>query len=157
MQRKIINLQVRRTSLAVLTMKVSLRYIMASVAVICSFTSALFIPLPVLADGRPYTVKQNNKVDSDTFIGYKVYRTWCARCHGTFGQGLAASDLTNKLKNTDRDDFFKIVARGKKGRMGEMPAWQSNDNVMKNRDRIYSYLRARADGALGAVTPELID
>ncbi|SFK40721.1 c-type cytochrome [Methylophaga sulfidovorans] len=157
MQRNIINRHVRRTSLVALTMKDSIRYLMTSVAVICSFTSALFLPLPLLADGRPYTVKQNNKVDSDTFIGYKVYRTWCARCHGTFGQGLAASDLTKTLKNTDRDDFFKIVARGKKGRIGVMPAWQSNDNVMKNRDRIYSYLRARADGALGAVTPELID
>lgn len=157
MQRNIINRHVRRASLVALTMKDSIRYLMTSVAVICSFTSALFIPLPLLADGRPYTVKQNDKVDSDTFIGYKVYRTWCARCHGTFGQGLAASDLTKTLKNTDRDDFFKIVARGKKGRIGVMPAWQSNDNVMKNRDRIYSYLRARADGALRAVTPELID
>ncbi len=130
---------------------------MTSVAILFSFTSTLLMSIPIFADGRPYTVKHNNKVDSDTFIGYKVYRTWCARCHGTFGQGLAASNLTKTLKNTDRDDFFKVVARGKKGRMGIMPAWQSNSSVMKNRDRIYSYLRARADGALGAVTPELLD
>lgn len=128
-----------------------------SVAILFSFASALSASCPLFADGRPYTVKANNKVDSDTFIGYKVYRTWCARCHGTFGQGLAASDLTKTLKTTDRDEFFTVVARGKKGRIGVMPAWQSNDSVMKNRDRIYSYLRARADGALGAVTPELID
>lgn len=157
MQRKIINRSVTRASVIGHTMKISIRTLMKSITTICSLTTMLFMPLSLLADGRPYTVKQNNQVDSDTFIGYKVYRTWCARCHGTFGQGLAASDLTKNLKNTDRDDFFKIIARGKKGRMGEMPAWQSNNNVMKNRDRIYSYLRARADGALGAVTPELID
>lgn len=128
-----------------------------SVTILFSLTSTLLASCPVIADGRPYTVKGTNKVDSDTYIGYKVYRTWCARCHGTFGQGLAASDLTKTLKTMDRDDFFNIVTRGKKGRMGVMPAWQSNDNVMKNRDRIYTYLRARADGALGSVTPELAD
>lgn len=109
----------------------------------------------VLADGRPYTVKEGHKVDSDTYLGYKLYRNWCARCHGTFAQGLAAPSLTSSLKSLDRSSFIRIVSRGKKGKMGVMPAWQSNQEVMKGIDQIYSYLRARTDGALGNVVPEL--
>jgi hypothetical protein len=45
------------------------------------------------------------------------------------------------------------VADGKVGQLGSMPAWKANQAVMDGRDNIYSYLKARADGALGEVKP----
>lgn len=114
-----------------------------------------FAALPVLAAGpKPYTVTNGNKLDADTYNGFKLYRNWCARCHGTYGQGLAGPNLAESLNKITYEEFMKTVAEGKTGRIGMMPAWQSNQSVMQGRDNIYSYLKARADGAIDAVKPE---
>ena len=49
-----------------------------------------------------------------------------------------------------------IVADGQSGQIGSMPAWRSNQQVMEGREYIYRYLKARADGAIGEVTPRKI-
>ncbi len=111
--------------------------------------------LPAQAAGpKPYTVTNGNKLDVDTYKGYKLYRNWCARCHGTYGQGLAGPNLAASLNKISYEEFMKTVAAGKTGQIGMMPAWQSNQTVMQGRDNIYSYLKARADGAIGEVKPE---
>lgn len=111
--------------------------------------------LPAQAAGpRPYTVTNGNKLDADTYNGFKLYRNWCARCHGTYGQGLAGPNLAESLNKISYEEFMNTVAEGKTGQIGMMPAWQSNATVMQGRDKIYSYLKARADGAIGEVKPE---
>ncbi|MCX4189200.1 c-type cytochrome [Methylophaga sp. OBS3] len=106
------------------------------------------------AQVQPYTVKNGNQVDADTFKGYTLYRNWCARCHGTFGQGLAGPNLAESLNKITYETFLEVVAKGKMGQIGMMPAWSGNPQVMKGREDIYRYLKARADGAIGPVKPE---
>lgn len=122
---------------------------------ICLLAAGLMISLPSLSQERPYTIKNGNQLDADSYNGFKLYRNWCARCHGTYGQGLAGPDLTKSLNNISRDEFMTTVTEGKAGSIGSMPAWQSNPAVMKGREQIYSYLKARASGDLGAIKPEL--
>jgi mono/diheme cytochrome c family protein len=96
----------------------------------------------------------DNQVDSHTYYGYQLFRKWCARCHGTFGQGLAGTNLTESLKTLTYSDFMIIVAQGRNSQTGVMPGWQKNPKVMAGRDAIYSYLKARADGKIGEVVPQ---
>lgn len=96
----------------------------------------------------------NKHVDAEIYKGYTLYRNWCARCHGTFGQGLAGPDLTQSLKKISYEEFIQVVTKGKNGRIGVMPAWQSNSSVMAGQLAIYSYLKARSDGLIDAVKPE---
>ncbi|WP_438971586.1 c-type cytochrome [Methylophaga sp.] len=127
----------------------------AALLSLCLVSTGLMTSLTTQAQERPYTIKEGNQLDADTYNGFKLYRNWCARCHGTYGQGLAGPDLTKSLNQINRDEFMSIVADGKSGSIGSMPAWRSNSAVMKGRDNIYSYLKARANGDIGSVKPEL--
>ncbi len=122
---------------------------------LCLSAAGLMASLPAKAQQQPYTVTNGNQLDADSYNGFKLYRNWCARCHGTYGQGLAGPDLSKSLNQISRDEFITIVADGKTGSIGSMPAWKSNPAVMKGRDNIYRYLKARANGDIGAVKPEL--
>ncbi len=122
---------------------------------LCLSAAGLLASLPAVAQEQPYTVSNGNQLDADSYNGFKLYRNWCARCHGTYGQGLAGPDLAKSLNQISRDEFFSTVAEGKTGSIGSMPGWKSNPAVMKGRDNIYSYLKARANGDIGAVKPEL--
>ncbi|PCH64878.1 MAG: cytochrome C [Gammaproteobacteria bacterium] len=112
------------------------------------------VSLPSYAQDSNYTVTDGNKLDAVSYGGFKLYRNWCARCHGTYGQGMVGPNLANSLKNISKSQFFKTVANGKSGNIGSMPPWKANVKVMKGRDSIYAYLKARADGAIGAVKPK---
>ena len=114
----------------------------------------LFFLLPAKADVQPYVVTGENQLDSETYKGFQLYRNWCARCHGTYGQGLVGPNLADSLNKISYETFMEVVADGKTGRIGVMPGWQSNPQVMDGRKHIYRYLKARADGAIGAVKPE---
>lgn len=103
---------------------------------------------------RDYIVENGNQVDSQTFRGYTLYRNWCARCHGTFAQGLSAPSLTSALVDLNYSEYMDIVADGQQGRYGVMPGWRNNSTVMDGREAIYRYLKARADGALSAEKPQ---
>lgn len=109
--------------------------------------------LPARAEVQPYVVTDNNQLDAETYKGFQLYRNWCARCHGTYGQGLAGPNLADSLNKISYEEFLDVVAKGKMGRVGMMPGWQSNQQVMDGREHIYRYLKARADGAIGAVKP----
>lgn len=115
---------------------------------------ALLSATPILADEHPYTVTNGTELDAESYKGFKLFRNWCARCHGTYGQGMVGPDLAESLNVISKEEFFDTVAHGKSGTIGSMPAWKSNPKVMAGRDQLYSYLKARADGAIGAVKPK---
>lgn len=106
------------------------------------------------AQEQMYTVTDGNKLDASSYSGFKLYRNWCARCHGTYGQGMVGPNLADSLKVISKDQFFDVVENGKSGSIGSMPAWKSNAKVIDGRDKIYTYLKARSDGAIGAVKPK---
>lgn len=100
-----------------------------------------------------YSVVDGNKLDAQSYAGFKLFRNWCARCHGTYGQGMAGPNLADSLKIISKDEFFNTVENGKTGTIGSMPAWKTNAKVIEGRDKLYAYLKARSDGAIGEVKP----
>ena len=112
------------------------------------------VSVPVMAEEAPYTVTNGQELDAETYEGFKLYRNWCARCHGTYGQGMVGPNLAESLNVISKDDFFNTVEQGKTGTIGSMPAWSSNPQVMEGREQLYRYLKARADGAIGEVKPK---
>ncbi len=80
------------------------------------------------------------------------FRTWraaaCDRCHGANQEGMVGPSLIASLKALSRADFDKVM---KEGRLEKgMPGWVTNDQVMKNLDNLYAYLKGRSDGAITA-------
>lgn len=108
---------------------------------------------PVATDAV-YSVIDGNKLDAESYAGFKLYRNWCARCHGTYGQGMVGPNLADSLKYIDKDQFYDTVENGKSGTIGSMPAWRKNVKVMAGRDKLYAYLMARSDGAIGIEKPK---
>jgi mono/diheme cytochrome c family protein len=107
------------------------------------------------ADGDiGYEVHNGNELDADSYSGFKLYRNWCARCHGTYGQGMDGPNLAESLQVISQAEFFNTVENGKTGTIGSMPAWATNPAVMEGRDKLYLYLKARSDGAIGEVKPK---
>jgi hypothetical protein len=105
-------------------------------------------------EGALYNVVDGNMLDAHSYEGFKLYRNWCARCHGTYGQGMVGPNLADSLKVISEKQFFDTVENGKTGTIGSMPSWKANDEVMKGRDQLYAYLKARSDGAIGEVKPK---
>ena len=112
------------------------------------------ISLPVSAEEKPYTVTDGNHLDADSYKGFKLYRNWCARCHGTYGQGMVGPNLADSLNVISKEEFNSVVENGKSGTIGSMPAWKANVKVIEGLDPLYAYLKARADGAIGVVKPK---
>ncbi len=106
----------------------------------------------------PYTVTNGNELDIQSYQGFKVFRNWCARCHGTYGQGMRAPNLAESIAVISKAEYVDVMMSGKvtakAKKMGRMPGWKGNAQVMDNLDNIYSYLKARADGKIGAVAPQ---
>lgn len=126
------------------------------VIMLASATSLLFgvVSLPSYAEDKLYTVSNGNELDANSYNGFKLFRNWCARCHGTYGQGMVGPNLADSLKLISKEQFFDTVENGKTGTIGSMPAWKANIEVMENSDKIYAYLKARSDGAIGVEKPK---
>lgn len=114
---------------------------------------SILMALPVKAEVQPYTVTNGNQLDKETYKGFKLYRNWCARCHGTYGQGLVGPNLADSLNKITYEEFLETIANGKMGQIGMMPGWDNNKQVMDGRKDIYRYLKARADSAIGVEKP----
>lgn len=98
------------------------------------------------------------KVDWYTMSGYVRYSANCMACHGPDGMGSSyAPSLVDALKGMDYAHFAGIVVGGKKDVNAAqelvMPAFGDNRNVTCYLPDIYTYLRARAEGALGRNRP----
>ena len=104
----------------------------------------------VLGSGEPtYRISEDGTVDRATYDGFKRYHAECHTCHGPNGLGSTfAPALADTMKNMNYDQFKEMVANGKTSAERVMPAFASNPNVMCYVDDIYTYLKARADGAL---------
>jgi len=132
-------------------MKFNPKFIMLAGAATLAFSA---ISLPSYADDALYTVTDGTHLDANSYKGFKLFRNWCARCHGTYGQGLVGPNLADSLKIIDKEEFFKTVENGKAGTIGSMPPWKANVKVMEGRDQLYAYLKARSDGEIGAIKPK---
>jgi len=111
------------------------------------------------ANGDPtYNISKDGKVDWYTYSGFLRYSAECLRCHGPDGLGSSyAPNLTDVLKTMSYQKFMATVAQGKRNLGGGeelvMPSLGADRNVMCFINDIYTYLKARSDGALGRGRP----
>jgi methanol metabolism-related c-type cytochrome len=110
-------------------------------------------------DSPTFKVEPDGTVDWYTYVGFNRYSSECLRCHGPDGMGSTyAPALIDSMKRLSYTDFYAVVAGGKKDVSASqelvMPANGENKNVMCFIDAIYTYLRARADAAIGRGRPE---
>jgi mono/diheme cytochrome c family protein len=134
------------------------------------------------AEPLPYCVA-DGKVDQATYVGWRLFQTNCATCHGNDATGSdRGPNLLPLIKEMPAKRFvgtvlmrYKLVvpageAAGESGarealiaeilerKAGDiqMPAWDGDPNVKPNIMDLYAYLRARSDGALGEGRPQPI-
>jgi mono/diheme cytochrome c family protein len=97
--------------------------------------------------GAPYTVKDGNKVDNQTLMGWRTWRALaCERCHGAEQEGLVGPPLVESLKKLSKEDFHKTILNGRpeKG----MPPFSASKMVTDNWEGLYAYLKGRSDGKI---------
>jgi methanol metabolism-related c-type cytochrome len=107
---------------------------------------------------KPYNIV-DGKVGMATYNGYRRYDNSCLRCHGPDGAGSSyAPSLVDSLKTMGYEQFVGTVIAGKKNvstsQQLVMPAFGEVADVVNNLDDIYTYLKARSDGALGRGRPQ---
>ncbi len=109
--------------------------------------------------GNPtFKVQADGTVDWATYSGFRRYHSECHVCHGPDAEGSSyAPVLKDSLTQLSYAEVYGIVVGGKRdlgaGQEKVMPAFADNKNVMCYLDDIFTYLRARADGALGRGRP----
>jgi mono/diheme cytochrome c family protein len=111
-----------------------------------------------LAAQDPYHPVARDTLDADTYNGWKTYEVNCARCHGEYGIGTSfAPSLVVSLKENGtiptQQDFMTVVCAGRvdKG----MPAWCTMGLEIDKIQKMYMYLKSRADGKIAAGRPAL--
>lgn len=94
-----------------------------------------------------YTVVDGTKVDAKTLDGFKIWRAAaCDRCHGANQEGMVGPSLLESIRKLTKAEFVTTM---KDGRLEKgMPAWNTNEQVMKGMDNLYAYLKGRSDGAI---------
>ena len=106
---------------------------------------------------KPYDIK-DGVVDWYTYSGFRRYHADCHVCHGPDGLGSSfAPSLVESLKTMSYDDFVEVVVNGRENvgtsEQNKMPAFGTNPNVVCFLQDLYTYLKARADGAVGRGRP----
>ncbi|MDP1761861.1 MAG: cytochrome c, partial [Deltaproteobacteria bacterium] len=90
--------------------------------------------------------------------GQEVFEDNCAQCHRTNGEGLPATFPAlnkNAFVVGDPKPVIATVLKGRKGNLGEMPAWQDT----LNNDQIaaaITYIRQAWSNRAPAVTPAMV-
>ena len=105
-------------------------------------------------EAKLYEVKDGNKVDARTLMGWKTWRALaCERCHGAAQEGLVGPSLVDRLKALSKEDFHTLMLNGRldKG----MPSFSTSQMVTQNWEGLYAYLKGRSDGAIqpGRLSP----
>jgi hypothetical protein len=95
-------------------------------------------------------------VNNDTYQGWKQFELNCSRCHGEFGVGSSfAPALIVSLKNDGpiptKELFIQTVCAGRPDK--GMPSWCAAGLEFDKMERIYMYLKGRADGKIGLGRP----
>ena len=109
-------------------------------------------------EDKPYQLV-DGKVDFGTYNGFRRYHSDCHVCHGPDGLGSTyAPPLIESIPHIGYDGFLEAVVNGiqnvNASEQSVMPGFGENPNVMLHIDDIYSYLKARADGAIGRGRPD---
>ncbi len=108
----------------------------------------------------PYHPAPRDTVDTDTYNGWKQYELNCSRCHGEFGVGTSfAPALVVSLKDDGTipspELFITTVCAGRPDK--GMPSWCALGLEMDKIQKIYKYLKGRADGKIGIGRPAVRD
>ncbi len=124
-----------------------------AVALFLAALPAHYMARAAATDDKPYTVKNGDYIDENTYKGFLYYGDQCLRCHGPDGSGSSyAPNLTESLKVMSKEQVENTVINGRKdvntASQKVMPAFGTNEDVVENLDNIYAYLKARSDGAL---------
>ena len=105
-------------------------------------------------EAKLYEVKDGNKVDAKTLMGWKTWRALaCERCHGAAQEGLVGPPLVERMKILSKEDFHTVMQNGRPDK--GMPPFSTSQMVMQNWEGLYAYLKGRADGAIqpGRLSP----
>ncbi len=104
---------------------------------------------------QPYYF-EDGKVDFGTYNGFRRYHSECHVCHGPAGLGSSyAPALLKSMSSLSYGEFVNVIAAGRTGMNNlVMPGFAGNDNVTPYINDIYAYLKARADGVIGAARPD---
>jgi mono/diheme cytochrome c family protein len=98
-------------------------------------------------DTSSYEVKEGNKVDAKTLMGWKTWRALaCERCHGAAQEGLVGPPLVESLKRLSKEDFHTTIMNGRPDK--GMPPFNSSQMVNQNWEGLYAYLKGRSDGQI---------
>jgi len=125
------------------------------VAAACGLSGVAALPQDSASGGKLYQVV-DGKVDKRTYNGFRRYHSSCNHCHGPDGMGSTFSpSLVESLP--DIDAFRRIVREGQASGASVMKGFAGDGNVEPYIDDIYTYLQARADGALGRGRPEMLE
>lgn len=108
-------------------------------------------------EDKPYQLV-DGKVDFGTYNGFRRYHSSCHVCHGPDGLGSSyAPPLIESIPQIGYEGFLEAVVNGIKNvnasEQSVMPSFGEAPDVMNYIDDIYSYLKARADGAIGRGRP----
>ena len=114
-----------------------------------ALVALIAVPATAVSEsGKPlYTVQDGNRVDENTYEGFKTWRAAaCDRCHGPNQEGMVGPSLIESMKRLGLEEFRQILLEGRldKG----MPAWKTNEKVVEHMDALYAYLKGRSDGAI---------
>jgi mono/diheme cytochrome c family protein len=94
-----------------------------------------------------YKVVDGNKVDGNTYLGWKTWRALdCERCHGNQQQGLVGPSLIDAFKTLDKTEFHRTVFGGRTAK--GMPDFSTSQMMQKNWENLYAYLKGRSDGQI---------
>ena len=103
-----------------------------------------------------YHPAPRDTVDNDTYQGWKQFELNCSRCHGEYAVGSSfAPALVVSLKEggtiPTKEAFITTVCAGRPDK--GMPSWCALGLEMDKIQRIYLYLKGRADGKIGIGRP----
>jgi mono/diheme cytochrome c family protein len=103
-----------------------------------------------------YHPAPRDTVNVDVYNGWKQFELNCARCHGEYGVGTTfAPALIVSLKDggtvPTQEFFLTTVCAGRPDK--GMPSWCALGLEMDKIQRIYMYLKGRADGKIGIGRP----
>jgi len=103
-----------------------------------------------------YHVAPRDTVDVDTYNGWKQYELNCSRCHGEYAVGSSfAPALIVSLREGGTiptpEAFVTTVCAGRPDK--GMPSWCALGLEMEKIQRMYMYVKGRADGKIGPGRP----